>query len=95
MSLTLELDASVEARLNAMARELGVPPAELARQVLTDHLPEPKSAPPEDPTLALFHQWAAEDAQRTPEEADEENDLWDRFQANVNTTRQALGMRHL
>jgi len=95
MSLTLELDASVEARLAAAAQELGVPPAELACQVLAEHLPQPKSSRTEDPTLALFHQWAEEDARRTPEEADEENALWERFQENVNATRRELGMRQL
>jgi hypothetical protein len=73
-----------------------VAPAELARRVLAEHLPPlVEGSPDGDPTLTLFRQWAAEDAKRTPEEAARENELWERFQANVNETRQALGMRHL
>lgn len=71
-------------------------PEELARKLLTDHLPPlAAESQPEDPTLALFRQWEQEDTARTPEEAAQENDLWEQFQANVNETRAALGMRKL
>ena len=96
MSLTIELNAAEQARLAAAAKQEGMAPAELARKVLTDHLPRlAEGAQDEDPTLALFREWAAEDAKRTPEEAARENELWERFQANVNETRVALGMRKL
>ena len=49
----------------------------------------------EEPTLALFRQWEEEDAKMTPEEAAAEDELWERFQVNVNETRRALGMREL
>jgi hypothetical protein len=95
MSLTIELDAADEARLTAAARELGLAPAELARKVLVDHLPEPRGGRVEDPTLLLFQQWAEEAAHSTPEEIAAENELWERFQHNVNATRRELGIRQL
>jgi len=96
MSLTIELSPDEHARLAAAAKQEGLAPAELARKVLKDHLPPvTKASRPEDPTLALFRQWAEEDAQRTPEEAAQENELWERFLTNVNETREALGMRKL
>lgn len=96
MSLTIELSPDEQARLDAAAKEKGMAPEVLAREVLTSHLPAAPDEPAtEDPTLALFRRWAEEDAQRTPEEVAEENELWERFQANVNETRAALGMRLL
>ncbi len=96
MSLLIELSPDEQDRLAAAAKEEGLAPAELARRVLTEHLPVlADDAPDDDPTLALFRQWAAEDVKRTPEEAAKENELWEQFQANVNETRKALGMRTL
>jgi hypothetical protein len=96
MSLTIELSPDEHARLDAAAKQEGMAPEDLARKVLTDHLP-PLVPPPqsEDPTLALFRQWEQEGTARTPEEAARENELWAQFQANVNETRAALGMRKL
>ena len=96
MSLTIELTAAEHARLAAAAEPEGLAPAELVRKVLTDYLPSLAAEPqPEDPTLALFRQWEEEGTARTPEEAARENELWEQFQANVNETRAALGMRKL
>jgi hypothetical protein len=96
MSLVIELSPHEEARPAAAAKEEGIAPADLARKVLTDSLPPMAEGPqPEDPTLALFDQWAAEDAKRTPEEAAQENALWEQFLTNINETRAALGMRKL
>jgi hypothetical protein len=87
MSLTIELSPDEQARLDAAAEQEGLAPAEFARKVLTDHLPPLAVAlQPEDPRLALFHQWEQEGTTRTPEEAARENDLWEQFQANVNET---------
>ena len=95
MTLTIELGATEQARLTAAAKQEGLAPAELARKVLTDHLPPLAEEALEDPTLALFRQWAEEGAARTTEDAARENEIWEQFQANVNETRAALGMRKL
>lgn len=96
MTLIIELSPHEQARLAAAADQEGMAPEELARKLLTDHLPPLTAEPqPEDPTLALFRQWEQEDAARTSDEAARENDLWEQFQANVNETRAALRMRPL
>lgn len=94
MSLTIQLSPDEQARLDAAARQEGMVPEELAHKVLTEHLPPLEDgAMTEDPTLALFRQWAEEDAKRSPEEAAQENALWEQFLTNLNETRAALGMR--
>lgn len=96
MTLTIELNAAEQARLAAAAEQEGLAPVELIRKLLADHLPPlVQEGQQEDPTLALCRQWEQEGRARTPEEAAQENELWERFQANVNETRAALGMRKL
>jgi hypothetical protein len=68
MTLTINLSPTEEAQLTA-ARQAGMAPVELARKLVTEHLPAATPDIPEDPTLALFTQWDADDAQMTPEEA--------------------------
>lgn len=94
MTLTIDLTPAEEARLADAARRTGADPADVMRRLVTEHLP-PVPEGEEDPTLALFAQWDAEDARMTPEEAAEEQRVWERFEGGVNETRQALGMRHL
>jgi ribosome-binding protein aMBF1 (putative translation factor) len=93
MTLKIELTATEEARLVAAAQQEGMQPAELARKLVTDHLPQPAKG--NDPTLALFAQWESEDARMTPEEMDQEQRLWEKFELGINETRRALGMREL
>lgn len=96
MSLVIELSPQEGARLEAAASQQGLAPEDFARKVLDAHLPPLEGLPHgEDPTLALFREWEAEDARRTPEEAAEENELWEQFLKNLNETRAALGMRQL
>lgn len=58
-------------------------------------VPSPTFPATDDSTLALFAQWRAEDAQRTSEEAAEEQRQWEQFEQNVNETHDALGMKRL
>ena len=95
MPLTIDLSPADQARLAAAARQKGVAPAELAREIVTEHLPpvpEP-SDEPQDPTLALFAQWEKEDAQMTPEEIEGERRLWEQFKQNINAERARAGAR--
>ena len=87
MTVTLELTPTEEARLAEAVRLTGLPPDEAAHSVLAEHLP-PVDSGENDPTLALFAQWNAEDAAMTAEEAEAERRLWERFESNVNETRQ-------
>ena len=93
MTVTLELTPTEEARLAEAVRQTGLSPNEAAHSVLAEHLPSVDTE--NDPTLALFAQWNAEDAAMTAEEADAERQLWERFESNVNETRQAQNMRLL
>jgi len=92
MTLTLELSPTEEARLGAAARRQGLAPDQILHGLMDEYLPPAEET---DPMLALFAQWAEEDAQMTPEEIAEERRLWEQFEANVNETRGALGMRRL
>jgi hypothetical protein len=89
MTLTLDLTPTEEAQITAVAQSAGLTPAEAARKLLTQNLPPvpgPISEETKDPTLALFAQWKADDAQITPEEAAQEQRLWEQFEQNINET---------
>lgn len=94
MTLTINLSPTEEALLAAAARQKGLDPAVLAKALVTEHLPEPVTLS-EDSTLALFAQWAQEDAQMTPEEIAEENRTWEQLKANINVERDRAGARRV
>jgi hypothetical protein len=50
---------------------------------------------PEDPTLALFAQWDADDAQMTPEEVTEAQRDYAEFTRQMNAERARAGARLL
>jgi hypothetical protein len=95
MTLTIELTPIEEAQLTAAARQAGLDPAELARQLVTTHLPPATPATPEDPTLALFAQWDADDAQMTPEDIAEAQRDYAVFTQQMNAERARTGARVL
>lgn len=92
MTLTLELSPAEEARLGAAARQRNLAPGEVLHGLMDEHLPPADEA---DPMLALFAQWAEEDARMTPEEIAEENRTWEQFKANVNAERDRAGARRV
>src|SRR5262245_28646359 len=93
MALTIELTREEEERLSKAARQKGVAPAELARNLVTEHLPPLVENEQEDPTLALFAQWDQEDAQMTPEEVEEAKREFEEFKQNINAERKRAGAR--
>jgi hypothetical protein len=95
MILTIELTPTEEAQLTAAARQAGLEPATLARKLVTEHLPAVTPATPEDPTLALFAQWDADDAQMTPEDIAEAQRDYDAFTQRMNAERARAGARIL
>jgi hypothetical protein len=95
MTLTIELTPTEEAQLTAAARQAGIPPTELARKLVTEHLPAVTPDIPEDPTLALFAQWDADDAQMTPEEVTEAQRDYTEFTRRMNAERARAGARLL
>ena len=95
MTLTIELTPTEEAQLTAAARLAGMAPTELARKLVTEHLPAATPAIPEDPTLALFAQWDADDAQMPPEEVAEAQRDYAEFTSWMNAERARAGARRL
>ena len=67
-----------------MARQEGLAPAALAWKLITEHLPPVTPATPEDPTLALFAQWDADDEQMIPEDIAEARRDYDAFTQRMN-----------
>lgn len=94
MTLTIDLSPSEEVQFTDVARQEGLQPADFVKKLVAERLP-PEQSEPHDPTLALFAQWAQEDAKMTPGEIEQERRLWEQFEANVNETREALGMERL
>ena len=95
MTLTIELNPVEEAQLTAAAYQAGLAPAELARRLVTAHLPPATPDTPEEPTLALFAQWDADDAQMTPEDIAEAQRDYDVFTRQMNVERARAGARIL
>jgi hypothetical protein len=86
MTLTIELTPEAEERLcrNAAARGQNI--QEYLNGVISA-LPE---APPKseyEATIALFEEWAKEDALLTPEEAAKEDAEWAEIMANIERNR--------
>jgi hypothetical protein len=95
MTLTIELTPTEEARLMAAAHQAGMTPAELARHLVAAHLPAITADRPEDPTLALFAHWDADDAQMTPEEVTEAQRDYAEFTCRMNAEQARAGARLL
>lgn len=95
MTLTIELTPTEETQLTAAARQAGLAPAVFARRLVTEHLPPPLPDTPEDPTLALFAQWDADDAQMTPAEMAEAQRDFEAFSQQMNAERARAGARLL
>jgi microcystin degradation protein MlrC len=58
MPLTIDLTSDEEARLAAAAQRTGLAPAEFARKLVTDHLPD---ADPMEALNAKLREWQAQD----------------------------------
>ncbi len=93
MTLTLDLPPEVEAALAEDARRKGTTPEELA----LDNLRRSYITPPvaadtvrEDPTLAIFAQWAAEDPVTGPEDAAARQREGDELMAALQASRMNL-----
>lgn len=93
MTLTLNLPPEVEAALAEDARRRGTTPEELALDNLRRSyvpLAVTNNTAREDPTLAIFAQWDAEDATDDPEEIARRNREWEETKANLQANRFSL-----
>lgn len=80
MTLTIELPADLEARLEAAARREAVAPEQFAQRLLREHLP---SLGHGEGTLALFARWEAEDGTDEPDEIAARARDWAELEANL------------
>lgn len=92
MDLTISLSQNELSRLRTNAQKRGMPLTEFAIRLIVEQLPQSQD---DDPTLALFQQWKAEDAAMTPEEIEAEKRMWAEFEQGINESRRAMGMREL
>lgn len=89
MTLTLELPPEVENALAEDARRKGTTPEKAALDGLR-RLYAPPVTTREDPTLAIFAQWDAEDATDDPEEIARRIQEWEETKANLQANRFSL-----
>ena len=94
MVLTISLTPSEGARLNAMALHDGVGAAELARKLVTDHLPP---ASPDtnvnQAAIDLLQSWLGDEAPTDPDQALMAERELQEFKRNMNANRVATGER--
>ncbi len=100
MPLTIDLSPTDQARLDAAAREKGVAPAELARELVTHHLPPTMQklsvrSGNDAPTVALLQSWLEEDATDDPEEVRKAQEELDEFKQGINAERDKAGSRRV
>jgi|SRR5713101_2267630 len=89
VTLTIDLAPETERRLRGNAAASGKSMQEYLLHLITE-LPEPPESSEHEATLALFQQWAGEDAALTPEEADRDDDDWRQIEGNLQSNRLTL-----
>ncbi len=97
MTLTLTLPPGVEGALAEEARRQGTTPEKVVlddlRQLYDHRSVASTTLIVEDPTLAIFDQWDAEDATSDPEEIVLRIQEWDQTKANLAVGQFDLGER--
>jgi hypothetical protein len=89
MTLTIDLAPEMERRLRRNALAYGKSVQEYLLHLLSE-LPDAPAPSEYEATLALFQQWADEDAALTPEEAAREDADWEQIEANLQANRLTL-----
>lgn len=96
MTLTLDLPPDVQEAITKAAQEQGKSPEQEAveslRRLYVRQAPSPQAPalPVVDPTLALFAQWAEEDATDDPAELERRNQEWSETKASLEANRLRL-----
>ena len=89
MTVMIDLAPETERRLLRNAAASGKSVQEYLQHLLSE-LPEAPTSSEYEATVALFQQWADEDAEMTPEEAAREDADWQRIEANLEANRLQL-----
>ena len=93
MILTINLTPVEEGRLRTAAQKEGIPPAELVRKLVTEHLPP---APEENAaSIALLQSWLDEDATDDPDELRQAQTALAAFKQAINAERERAGARRI
>ncbi|MCC6443117.1 MAG: hypothetical protein IT210_06620 [Armatimonadetes bacterium] len=95
MPLTINLTFDEEMRLQAAARKEGLVPEEMARRLLTTHLPPGLESEANASSIALLRSWLEEDATENPEEIASAEEELRAFKEAVNAERDSLGARRV
>ena len=100
MTLMIDLTPAEEARLAAAARREGLEPTELARKLVTEHLPpvlenESEVDAENAAAIALLQSWLKEEATDDPEEIRKAEQELAEFKQNLNANRAATDERLL
>ena len=93
MTLTINLTPAEEVRLCAAAQQEGIAPAELARKLVTEHLP-----PAHDEnaaSIALLQSWLEGDATDDPDEVRQFQAELEAFKQAINAERERAGARRI
>lgn len=90
MTLTIDLTPE-ETRRVEQAKAQGIDVQAIFKGVIAGLPPVPEEQTPGAATLALFAQWAEEDANLTEEECAEEEARWEEFKTNINRWRAESG----
>jgi hypothetical protein len=93
MTLAIDLTPEEELRLRAAAQQEGIAPAELARKLVTEHLPP---VPDENAaSIALLQSWLEEDATDDPDEVRQAEAELEAFKQAINAERERAGARRI
>jgi len=93
MTLTINLTPAEERLLRAVAQQEGLAPAELARKLVTEHLPP---APDENAaSITLLQSWLDEDATDDPDEIRQAEVELEAFKQAINAERERAGARRI
>jgi hypothetical protein len=93
MTLSIHLTPEEEVRLRAAAQQEGIAPTELARKLVTEHLP-----PAHDEnaaSVALLQSWLIEDETDDPDELRLAEAELEAFKQAINAERERAGARRI
>lgn len=93
MTLTINLTPAEERQLRVAAQQEGIAPAELARKLVTEHLPPVSDE--NAASIALLQSWLEEDATDDPDELRQAEAELETFKQAINAERERAGARRI
>lgn len=93
MTLTINLTPVEEQQLRTAAQQEGLTPAELARKLVTEHLP--LTLDENAASIALLQSWLEEDMTDDPEEIRQAEAELEAFKQAINAERERAGARRI